>query len=257
MLTYRTAQIAPIALMGSSDARLAASAADGPHQNSLLASLPAEDYDRLAPSLQSVNLEAGQLLNEQGNRQHHVYFPVSAVLSLQHVLEDGSTSEIASIGHEGLFGASLFLGDTTPSSQALVQHPGRAYRGTAQRVLAEFQRGAAFQRLVLSHVQTLFMQVAQTSACNRSHTVEQRLCRWLLGILERGTALELIATHERLGCILGVRRESVTETAGHLQKEGAIRYRRGRLSVLAPSKLKLRTCGCYTALRLLYERSHA
>jgi CRP-like cAMP-binding protein len=232
-----------------------APAALNPRQNDFLAALPDEDYERLAPFLQAVNLEAGQVLSEPTTCLRYVYFPVFSVLSLQYVFEDGSTSEIAGIGREGLFDALLFMDDASAASHALVQQAGLAYRGLANCVVREFRRGAALQRQVLRHVQTLFMQVAQTLTCNRRHTVEQRLCRWLLGILERGTAREVLATHERLACVLGVRRESVTATAGRLQDEGAIRYHRGRISVLAPRELELRACNCHTVLKQLYGRS--
>ena len=226
-----------------------------PRQNSLLAALPDEDYQRLAPYLQGVDLEAGQVLGAQSSRIPYVYFPVSALLSLHYVQEDGSGPEIASIGHEGVFGVSLLTSDAGIAGQAQVQIAGRAYRGAAEHVSREFARGTLFQRLVLRHVQTLFMQVAQTATCNRSHSVQQRLCRCLLGMLERGPVEELVATHERLADILGVRRESITAIAGLLQAEGAIRYRRGRICVLAPRELELRSCGCRSVLKQLYERS--
>ena len=229
-----------------------------PRNNGLLDSLPPEDYNRVASHLVGVTLDSGQLLNEQAARLEYVYFPVSAVLSLQCLLEDGSTTEIAGIGHESLFGASVLMGDAIESSQALVQNAGLAYRAPVEPVAREFQRGGAFQQIVLRHVQALFMQMAQTSACNRSHTVEQRLCRWLLGIFERGVNNELIATQDRLGCILGVRRESVTATAGRLQAEGAIRYRRGRIEILDAPALEQRSCACHSVLKHLYERhSHS
>ena len=246
MLKHGIARITADELVGSSGR---------PRNNGLLDSLPAEDYDRVASHLVGVTLDSGQLLNEQAARLEYVYFPVSAVLSLQCLLEDGSTTEIAGIGHEGLFGAAVLMDDAIESSQAFVQNAGLAYRAPVDPVAREFQRGGAFQHLVLRHVQAMFMQMAQTSACNRSHTVEQRLCRWLLGIRERGVDNDLIATQERLGCILGVRRESVTAAAGRLQEEGAIRYRRGRIEMLDAYALELRACACHAALKYLYERS--
>lgn len=225
-----------------------------PRQNRLLRALPGEDYARLAPLLQPVNLEHGQVLGEQASEVQHVYFPISAILSLQYALGDGSTCEIAGIGSEGVIGASLFMYDSTAPSQSLVQIGGRAYRGAADRMALEFSRGGAFQRLMLRYVQTLFMQVTQTSMCNSRHTVEQRLCRWLLGTLDRGVSRELIATHERLGEILGVRRESVTAAAGVLQEFGAIRYCRGRLTVLDRHVLEPRACECYGVVRQLHAR---
>jgi len=229
--------------------------ADGSRHNSILAALPEEDYHRLASLLQPVTVEAEQMLSEAATPANSVYFPVSAVLSLRFVLEDGLSSEIATIGHEGIYGASLLADDAIASCIAVVQSAGRAYRGPAAGVAREFQRGGAFQRLVLRHLQTLFMQMAQTSSCNGSHTVEQRTCRWLLGILERGNGNELNVTHEQLACILAVRRESVTATAGRLQDEGAIRYKRGRLIVLARRELERRACACHSVLRNLYART--
>ncbi len=245
--------IVPAALCAT--ARSMPDASVNPRRNSLLASLPDEDYYRLVPYLTSVRLGAGERLGESGNRQRYVYFPVTSVLSLQCVLEDGAGSEIAVIGREGLFSATLLMDDTTASSKAQVQCGGVAYRGAAEHIAREFRRGAAFQRLVLRHMQTLFMQVSQISTCNRSHPVEQRLCRWLLGMLERDTGRELLVTQERLGFILGVRRESVTEAAGRLQEAGAIRYRRGHITVLAAHELEARACGCHAELKHIHERS--
>ena len=224
-------------------------------RNSLLTALPMDDYLRLAPYLRTVVLEAGQVLAAQSGRPDQVYFPVSAVLSLQHAHDDGSISEVASIGREGMFGATLFMDEATALNQALVLQGGPAYRITTDCALREFQRGGAFQSLVLWHLQSLFMQVAQTSTCNRIHTVEQRLCRWLLGIFERGSGGELIATHARLASVMGVRRESVTAAASKLQDEGAVRYRRGRIAVLVPRVLEGRACGCHTVLKQLFERA--
>jgi CRP-like cAMP-binding protein len=225
-----------------------------PRDNRLLRALPRADRARLAPLLQRVNLERGQVLSEQASELHYVYFPISAVLSLQYALGDGSTREIAGIGSEGVIGASLFMFDAVAPSQTLVQIGGAAYRGAADRMALEFSRGGAFQRLMLRYVQTLFMQVTQSSMCNSRHSVEQRLCRWLLGTLDQGVACELVATHERLGEILGVRRESVTAAAGALQECGAIRYRRGRLTVLDRHELEPRACECYAVVRQLHAR---
>ncbi len=227
--------------------------ADRLHRNKLLDSLPISDYDRLAPFLQLVELEAGQFLNERTTHQHYVYFPLSVVLSLQYVLEDGSSSEIAGVGPEGMFGASLLMGDASVLTRALVQSAGCAYRSAATDITREFTRGATFQRLVMRQMQDLFVQMAQISTCNRSHNVEQRLCRWLLGIIERSASSEVIATHDQLASVLGVRRESVTAAARRLQDEGAICYRRGRIAVLARRELEQRTCACHGALRQLYE----
>jgi CRP-like cAMP-binding protein len=230
-----------------------ASTASVGRQNGLLAALPAEDFRRLAPFLQCVDLEAGQVLSEQSSRQEYVHFPVTAVLSMQYTLDDGFSSEIATIGREGLVGASLFMDDAAAASQAIVQSGGLSCRGAAVSVLAEFRRGAAFHQLVLRHMQGLFMQLAQTSICNRRHSVEQRLCRWLLQVMERGNAQDLAATHDQLAGVLGVRRESVTAAAGRLQQQGAIQYRRGRISILEARALEQRACGCHATLKHLYE----
>ena len=222
--------------------------------NRLLQALPADDYVRLVPMLQRVKIERGQVLCEQASELQYVYFPISAVLSLQCALADGSTCEITGIGSEGLIGASLFMYDSMAPNRALAQTAGWAYRGAADRLAVEFSRGGAFQRLILRYVQTLFMELTQSSICNSRHSVEQRLSRWLLGALDRGEACELTATHEWLGEILGVRRESVTAAAGVLQQSGAIRCGRGRLTVLERGELELRSCECYGVVRELHAR---
>lgn len=222
--------------------------------NRLLNALPGDDYARLLPLLQRVRIEHGQVLCEQASEQQYVYFPISAVLSLQCALADGSTCEVTGIGAEGLIGASLFMYDSTAPSRALVQAAGWAYRGAAHPLAVEFSRGGAFQRLILRYVQTLFMEMTQSSVCNSRHSVEQRLSRWLLGTLDRGGARELVATHEWLGEALGVRRESVTAAAGTLQHCGAIRCRRGRLTVLDRRELERRSCECYGVVRAQRDR---
>jgi CRP-like cAMP-binding protein len=222
--------------------------------NRLLQALPADDYARLMPMLQRVKIERGQVLCEQASELQYVYFPTSAVLSLQCALGDGSTCEITGIGAEGLIGASLFMYDSMAPNRALVQTAGWAYRGAARRLALEFSRGGAFQRLILRYVQTLFMELTQSSICNSRHSVEQRLSRWLLGTLDRGEVRELVATHEWLGEVLGVRRESVTAAAGVLQQCGAIRCRRGRLAILERSELESRSCECYGVVRALHAR---
>lgn len=222
--------------------------------NRLLRALPGEDHARLVPLLQRVRIERGQVLCEQASELEYVYFPISAVLSLQCALEDGSTCEITGIGAEGLIGASLFMYDSMAPNRALVQTAGWTYRGSAHRLAVEFSRGGAFQRLILRYVQTLFMELTQSSICNSRHSVEQRLSRWLLGTLDRGPARELAATHEWLGEVLGVRRESVTAAAGALQQCGAIRCRRGRLAVLDRRELEQHSCECYGVVRALHAR---
>ncbi|MGH8252689.1 MAG: Crp/Fnr family transcriptional regulator [Steroidobacteraceae bacterium] len=222
--------------------------------NRLLQALPADDYARLVSMLQRVRIERGQVVCEQDSELQYVYFPITAVMSLQCALADGSTCEVTGIGAEGLIGASLFMYDSMAPNRALVQTGGWTYRGGAHRLAVEFSRGGAFQRLILRYVQTLFMELTQSSICNRRHSVEQRLSRWLLGTLDRGEARELAATHEWLGEILGVRRESITAAARTLQNCGAIRCRRGRLTVLDHRELEQRSCECYGVVRALHSR---
>jgi CRP-like cAMP-binding protein len=225
-----------------------------PRQNRLLDALPVADYQRFAVGLTRVSLRANELLNAMGREPRYIYFPVSSVLSVQCLLDDGKSCEVAAIGREGLFSAELLLDDAAASHIVLVQSPGTAYRADARHVEREFRRGTAFQQLVLHHMRSLFMQVAQTSSCNRVHSLEQRMCRWLLGMFERDRTRELTITHEQLALVLGVRRESVSEAAGRLQQLGAIRYQRGRVAVLAPRALETRACRCHAVLQQLYLR---
>src|SRR5476651_2024165 len=216
-----------------------------PNQNRLLAALPAAEFGRLAPHLQLFPMLLGDSIYEPGSQLQHVYFPTTAVVSLLYILESGSSAGIAGVGNEGILGISLFMGgDTTPSS-AVVQTAGHGYRLPGRLLKDEFARAGSMQRLMLRYTQALVTQMFQTGACNRHHSIEQQLCRWLLLTLDRMTSNELIMTQELVASALGVRREGITEAAGNLQRAGVIRYRRGHISVLDRSGLETRACECY------------
>jgi CRP-like cAMP-binding protein len=229
-------------------------ARSSPRDNRVLASLPPAEFMRVSELLEPVRLRCGETLSEQATRVKQIHFPTTAILSMQHVLEDGATSEIAAIGREGVCGASALMDDSTTLSQVLVLSDGEAYVGSINRIATEFGRGGAFSRAMLKYVQLLFLQVTQTSMCNYRHSVEQRLCRWLLSTLDRLATDDLAITHERLGNLLGVRRESITAAAGRLQLLGAIRYSRGRLTVINRSKIDPLACGCYKVVKQLLDR---
>jgi CRP-like cAMP-binding protein len=220
-----------------------------PNQNHLLAALPAEEFERLSPHLELVPMPLGEMLYEPGGQLQHAYFPTTAVVSLHYVMESGASAETAGVGNEGVVGISLFMGgDTTPSS-AVVQTAGRAYRLESRLLKQEFDRGGLMQHLMLRYTQALLTQMAQTAACNRHHSVEQQLCRWLLLTLDRLPTNELVMTQELVASMLGVRREGITEAAGKLQHAGFIRYRRGHISVLHRSGLETRVCECYAVVK--------
>lgn len=220
-----------------------------PNQNHLLASLPAAEFERLVPHLELVPMLLGDILYEPGGRLQHVYFPTTAIVSLLYVMESGASAETAGVGNEGVVGISLFMGgDTTPSS-AVVQIAGHAYRLPGRLLKEEFNRAGLMQRLLLRYTQALITQMTQTAACNRHHSIEQQLCRWLLLTLDRASSRELIMTQELVAGMLGVRREGITEAAGNLQRAGVIRYRRGHIAVLERSGLETRACECYAVVR--------
>lgn len=220
-----------------------------PSQNHLLAALPGIEFERLEPHLELVPMALGAMIYGPGEQLPHAYFPTTAIVSLHYVMESGATAETAGVGNEGMIGVSLFMGgDTTPSS-AVVQAAGHAYRLDRHLLLQEFNRGGLLQRLLLRYTQALMTQVTQTAACNRHHSVEQRLCRWLLLAIDRSAGRELVMTHELVAGMLGVRREGVTEAAGRLQQAGCISYRRGHISVLDRSALEARACECYAVVR--------
>lgn len=223
-------------------------------QNHLLAALAREEFEPLAEHLELIPLQLGEMLYAPGEQLRYAYFPTTAIVSLHYVMEDGASAEAAGVGNEGVLGISLFMGgDTTPSS-AVVQTAGHAYRLPARLLKEEFNRGGPMQRLLLRYTQALMTQMTQTAACNRHHSIEQQLCRWLLLTLDRGSSRELIMTHGLVASMLGVRREGISEAAGNLQRAGFIRYRRGHISVLARSGLESRACECYEVVKKEYGR---
>jgi len=220
-----------------------------PHQNHLLAALPTAEFGHLAAHLELVPMLLGEMLYEPGGKLQHAYFPTTAIVSLHYVMESGASAETAGVGNEGIVGISLFTGgDTTPSS-AVVQTAGYGYRLKASLLKGEFERGGALQLLLLRYTQGLITVMAQTAACNRHHSVEQQLCRWLLFTVDRASSRELIMTQELIANTLGVRREGITEAAGALQRAGFISYRRGHITVLERSGLETRTCECYAVIK--------
>ena len=215
-----------------------------PAQNHLLAALPPAEFERLQPNLELVHLPLGDVLCESGGRLSYVYFPTSAIISLHYILENGASSEIAGVGNEGMLGISLFMGGETTPSWATVQTAGHSYRLKTGIMLQEFNQTTSVQRLLLRYTQALITQISQTAVCNRHHTIEQQLCRWLLLTLDRLNSQELVMTQELIASMLGVRREGITEAAGKLQQAGLIRYRRGHITVLDRSGLETRVCEC-------------
>jgi CRP-like cAMP-binding protein len=218
-------------------------------QNSLLAVLPAAEFGRLAPHLERVAMPLGQNLYEPGAPLRCVYFPTTSVVSLHYVLESGASAESAGVGFEGVVGISLFMGGNSTPSSAAVQIAGHGYRLDAALLMKEFVRAGAVQQLLLRYTQALIGQMVQTAACNRHHSVEQQICRWLLMTLDRIPSSEIVVTQEMIAGVLGVRRESVTEVAGALQRAGVICYRRGHISVLDRSGLNSRVCECYAVVK--------
>lgn len=225
-----------------------------PTQNHLLAALPAAELERLEPHLELIHMLLGDVLCESGGRLHYVYFPTSAIVSLHYILENGASSEIAGVGNEGMLGISLFMGGETTPSWATVQTAGYGYRLKAAVMLQEFNRPGPVQRLLLRYTQALIMQISQTAVCNRHHTIEQQLCRWLLLTLDRLNSEELTMTQELIASMLGVRREGITEAAGKLQNAGIIRYRRGHIMVLDRSGLETHVCECYNVVKKEFDR---
>src|SRR5471032_843005 len=213
-------------------------------QNHILASLPAGVLERVTPHLKLVPMELGKVLYESGDTLRYVFFPADCIVSLLYVLQDGASAEISVVGNEGLIGIALFMGGETTPSRAIVQSAGSAYRLPGQILKDEFHRDADMQLTLLRYTQALITQMAQTAVCNRHHSVDQQLCRWLLLSLDRLQSNELSMTQELIANMLGVRREGVTDAAGKLQKAGLIRYQRGRITVLDRKKLEARVCEC-------------
>jgi CRP-like cAMP-binding protein len=225
-----------------------------PRQNWLLSALAEAEWERLSPHLEPIAMELGDVLYDSGGKLSHVYFPTTAIVSLLYVMENGASAEIAVVGNEGLVGISLFMGGQSTSSQAMVQAGGDGFRLPASVLMQEFNRGGAVLHLLLRYTQALITQMAQTSACNRHHALDQQLCRWLLLTLDRLPASELVMTQELLSTILGVRRASISDAAGQLQRDGLIRYERGRISVLDRPALEGRACECYAVVKKEYDR---
>jgi len=222
--------------------------------NRLLAALPHEEQQRWAPHLESVEMPFGKVLTESGTKPGFVYFPTTAVVSLQYITAEGASAELAVVGNEGIVGVSLFMGGGSTLSRALVRGAGRAFRLPADVMMEEFERSAVTRHLLLRYTQALITQMAQTAVCNRHHSVDQQLCRWLLLSLDRSQGSEITVTQELIGEMLGVRREGVTAAAGQLQKDGLIRYSRGRIRILDRPGLEDRVCECYSAVVNEYSR---
>ncbi len=223
-------------------------------RNQLLAALPDSEVQRLGAQLEAVELPLGKVLYESGATMRHVYFPTSSIVSLLYVMENGASAEIAVVGSEGLVGVSLFMGGESTPSRAVVQSAGLGVRLSANAVKDEFNRAGAVMHLLLRYTQALITQMAQTAACNRHHSLDQQLCRWLLLSLDRLHGPDLVMTQELIANMLGVRREGVTEAALKLQKLGLIRYARGHITVLDRPGLEARTCECYGVVKKEYDR---
>jgi CRP-like cAMP-binding protein len=225
-----------------------------PRQNHLLAALPESERERLFPHLELVPLPLGEALYESGGRLNHVFFPTTAIVSLLYVMEDGASAEIAVVGNEGMVGIALFMGGETVPNRAVVQSAGHAYRLKGQLLKQEFNGSGALQHLLLRYTLALLTQMAQTAVCNRHHSVDQQLCRWLLLSLDRLPSNQLRMTQELIANMLGVRREGVTEAAGKLQRAGLIDYSRGHITVLDRPGLEARVCECYEVVRKEFRR---
>lgn len=225
-----------------------------PRRNLLLAALPQEPWQRLAPQLEWVDMPLGKVLYESGGLLQHVYFPANAIVSLLYVMENGASAEIAVVGNEGVIGISLFMGGESTPSRAVVQSAGHGFRLKASLIQEEFNRAGPLMHRLLRYTQALITQMAQTAACNRHHSLDQQLCRWLLLSLDRLEGNSLVMTQELIANMLGVRREGVTEGAIKLQKLGLIRYSRGHITVLDRQGLEGLTCECYAVVKKEYDR---
>jgi len=230
------------------------SASNSPKDNRLLAALPEATFKALQPYLERAPMPLGSVVYESGGTQGFVYFPTSSIVSLLYVLEDGASAEIAVTGNEGLVGIALFMGGETTPSRAVVQSAGEGFRLRASVLKKVFEAGGELQHLLLRYTQALITQMAQTAVCNRHHSVDQQLCRWLLLSLDRLPDKELVMTQELIANMLGVRREGVTEAAGRLQAAGLISYSRGHISVLDRERLEARVCECYAVVKKEYDR---
>lgn len=220
-----------------------------PRTNRLLAALPEDDFARIAAHLQPVTLSLGSVLYEPGTSLQYATFPSTSIVSLHYVMDDGASSEIAGVGDEGVIGISLFMGGGSTSSSAVVHTAGDAFLLDRRILGREFDRGLALRSLMLRYTEAFIAQTTQTAACNRYHSIDQQLCRWLLLTLDRIPSGQLVMTQELIASMLGVRREGITEAAGRLQALGCIRYRRGHITVLDRVRLAARTCECYAAAK--------
>lgn len=225
-----------------------------PNQNHLIAALPDGEYQPLALALERVPMHLGELLYEPGQPQRHAWFPTTAVVSLHHVTASGESVETHGVGRDGMVGVALFMGGESTPSSAVVQTAGHGYRLDRLALLQAFERGGQLRRLLLRYTQAMITQITQTAACYRHHTIEQQLSRWLLWVVERAPAGELVMTQELVAHMLGVRRESITQAAGTLQDAGCIRYRRGHITVLDPSGLRMRACECHGVVTTELQR---
>jgi len=225
-----------------------------PTLNQLIAALPSAERERWLPQLEWVQMPLGEVLYESGSVLTHVYFPTTSIVSLLYVMENGASAEIAVVGNEGIVGISLFMGGGSTPSRAVVQSAGQGYRLDAQAMKEEFDRAGPVLHLLLRYTQALITQMAQTAVCNRHHSLDQQLCRWLLLSLDRLPGNQLVMTQELIANMLGVRREGVTEAALKLQKAELIRYSRGRITVLDRGGLERRTCECYAVVKREYDR---
>jgi len=225
-----------------------------PRDNHILSALPDEERDRLFPHLSFVSMPLGKVLYESGETLKHIYFPTDSIVSLLYVMKDGASAEIAVVGNEGAIGVALFMGGETTPSRAIVQSAGSAFRLEGKRLKTEFSRHGQMLHVLLRYTQSLITQMAQTAVCNRHHSVNQQLCRWLLLSLDRLRSNELKMTQELIANMLGVRREGVTAAAGELQKAGVIRYSRGRITVLDRAKLEQLSCECYSVVKRESDR---
>jgi CRP-like cAMP-binding protein len=239
---------------GTSGTRRRETVLPSPEQNLILAALPPAGRERLLPHLKLIHLPLGSVLYEAGDAQRYIYFPIDSIVSLLYVLKDGASAEIAVVGNDGAIGIALFMGGETTTNRAIVQSAGSAYRLTRTWLKQEFERHGEMLHILLRYTQALITQMAQTAVCNRHHSVDQQLCRWLLLSLDRLSSNKLTMTQELIANMLGVRREGVTDAAGKLQKLGVIQYSRGKIVVLDRTRLEALCCECYQVVKTETDR---